>query len=81
MRLVARIFLQTMFALALFVAAFVLFEISGMTAMILGWAAIAVGLVVLTQLIVASAYGRLRTPQDFGAGFVVPQHQIGRAHV
>lgn len=75
MRLVARIFLQILVALVFFVGAFLLFETGGTLAVVLGWAAIVVGIAILAELIVASAYGRLRTPEDYGAGFVVPPYR------
>ncbi|AGS35981.1 hypothetical protein B841_12555 [Corynebacterium maris DSM 45190] len=75
MRLVARIFFQTLIALGFFVGAFFLFETGGTLAVVLGWGAIVVGVAILAELIVASAFGRLRTPEDYGAGFVVPPYR------
>ncbi|MDR7330183.1 hypothetical protein [Corynebacterium guangdongense] len=48
------------------------------TAQILGVILLIVGLLVGVHLTLGAAFGRMRTPQDFGAGFRVPTGKPGR---
>lgn len=45
---------------------------------VLGWAGVVIGALIFVHVVLAAAFGKVRTPDDLGVGFVVPKGSTAR---
>lgn len=71
-RLLFRITFESLLASAFFLAGVWLITLGGTLLPVLGVGAVVIGFLLLVHIILAAAFGRVRTPIDIGAGHRVP---------
>lgn len=71
-RLLLHILIESLLASAFFLAGVWLIGMEGTLALTFGIIAVVIGFLLLTHIILAAAFGKVRTPFDLGAGHRVP---------